>query len=104
METFNKQAVIETATRLEKLFLKYQETNADVAAAYIQCRPLIERAKSGQINKATKERLPSGYFSTKFDLFNIRDLYKTASELDMYLEGWESEEAFNKHMEKILKE
>ncbi|OEC32751.1 hypothetical protein SAMN05216600_1311 [Pseudomonas cuatrocienegasensis] len=103
METFNKKAVMETASRLEKLFLKYKSSSSDVAAAYRQCKPLIDRAKDGGIDKATGERLPGGYFSTEFELINIRDLYKAASELDMYLEGWESEEAFNKHMEDILR-
>ena len=104
METFNKKAVMETASRLEALFLKYQSSSGDVAAAYKQCKSLIDRAKNGEIEKATDERLPGGYFSTEFELINIRDLYKTASELDMYLEGWESEEAFNEHMKGILGE
>ena len=104
METFNKQAVMETASRLEKLFIKYQDPSGDAAAAYRQCKPLIDRAKNGEIEKATDERLPGGYFSAEFESIHIRDLYKAASELDMYLEGCESEEAFNKHMKGILGE
>lgn len=103
MKKFNKRAVVEAASKLDALFIKYESRSADVAAAYKQCKPLIDRAKNGEINEATRERLPGGYFSTEFDLINIRELYRAASELDMYLEGWESEEAFNQHMKNILK-
>lgn len=102
MERFNRMAVMETASRLEQLFIKYKDSSEDVAAAYRQCKPLIDRAKNGEIDKITAERLPGSYFTTEFDLINIRDLYKAASELDMYLEGWPSEDAFNKHMKDIL--
>jgi|SRR5690554_1400089 len=103
MKRFNKKAVMKAASRLENLFIKYRSYSTDVEAAYKQCKPLIERAKNGEINGATSERLPGGYFSTEFELINIRELYKAASELDMYLEGWESEEAFNEHMKSILR-
>jgi len=104
MNTFNKQAVMDTASRLDKLFVKYQSSSSDVMAAYKQCKLLIDRAKNGEIHQATEERLPGSYFSTEFELINIRDLYKAASELDMYLEGWESEKAFNEHMKGVLDE
>lgn len=102
MNTFNKQALIKTAYQLEELFLGYQQSSDDVAKAYKQCKPLIDKAKNGEISSATDERLPGGYFSTEFELINIKDLYKTASEFDMYLEGWESEKAFNENMESLL--
>ncbi len=102
MNTFNKQALMDTASKLEKLFLYYRQSSEDAAAAYKQCKPLIDKAKNGEINSATEERLPGGYFTTEFELIDFRDLYKAASELDMYLEGWESEQAFNESMKDIL--
>ena len=98
----NPKAVKETAYFLDELFRKYQSSSEDVAAAYRQCKPIIEKAKQGEFIEATEVRLPSNYFTTEFDLIKFRDLYKAASDLNMYLEGWDSEEAFNAHMEKLL--
>lgn len=104
MNGFNKNALMEAACELEELFLRYQKTSDDAAAAYIQCKPLIEKAKNGEISAPTGERLPVNYFSTEFELINFSDLYHTASLFDMYLEGWESEETYNEHMKGILGE
>lgn len=101
----NPQAVIEKAAELERLFIKYKDESADVLAAYRQCKPLIDRALAGKFTVPTYEQLPGGYFSTEFDIFNnYRDLYRAASDLDMYLRGWNSEEDFNNHMNKLLGE
>jgi len=100
----NQQAIMEKAFLLERLFIKYKDQSADISAAYLQCKPLIDRAVAGEFTAATDERLPGNYFTTEFDLINYRDLYKTASDLNMYLEGWDSEQAFNKHMKKLLGE
>jgi len=102
MKKFNKQALMDTAMLLDKLFIKYKDSSHDVAAAYVQCKPLIDRAMNGEINKSSGEHLPGGYFSTEFELIDFRDLYKAASLFDMYLEGWESEESFNSYMDSIL--
>jgi hypothetical protein len=98
----NQQAIIDTAVLLDKLFTKYKSESSDISAAYQQCKSLIERAKAGEFIGMTAERLPSAYFSTEFDLIGYRDLYKAASDLNMYLEGWDSEEAFNTHMDELL--
>ncbi len=100
----NQQAVIEKASLLASLFQKYKDENADILAAYSQCRPLIDRAMAGEFTMATDERLPGNYFTTEFDLINYRDLYKAASDLNMYLEGWDSEDAFDENIRKIIKE
>lgn len=84
------------------MFKKHATESEDVIDAYKQCKPIIDRAITGEIKEPNTVRLPSGYFSTEFDLFKIRELYKTASLLDMYLEGWESEEEYNKHMEGVM--
>ena len=99
----NLEAIKETAIKLDGLFKKHATESEDVIAAYKQCKPVIEKAISGEIKEAKTVQLPSGYFSTEFDLFNIRELYKTAALLDMYLEGWESEAEYNAHMENIMK-
>jgi len=98
----NKSALSSSAEELEKLFIKYASMNSDVAAAYKRCKPLIDRAKSGQIDNPGAEKLDATYFSPEFDLINYRDLYEKAAELDMYLDGWNSEEEYNKYMEKII--
>jgi hypothetical protein len=104
MGDFNKAALMRAAAELERLFMNYRQNSGDVAAAYEQCKPLIEKAKNGGITSPAGERLPANYFSTEFDLINYRDLYHAASLFDMYLEGWESEEAYNAHVKKMLEE
>lgn len=98
----NQEAIKDTAIKLEVLFKKHTTGSEDVIAAYKQCKPIIDKAIKGEIKEPNTVRLPSGYFSTEFHLFNIRELYKTASLLDMYLEGWESEEEYNKRMEGVM--
>lgn len=102
MKRFNKQALIEAAINLEELFARYATESDDVARAYEQCKALIGTAQSGAIDSPSSERLPAGYFSTEFDLIDFRDLYHAASLFNMYLEGWESEEAYNTHVTELL--
>lgn len=97
----NIEAIIKTAIVLDNLFKKYGAESSDVADAYKQCKPIIEKAISGQITKPKSLRLPLNYFSTEFELFNFRDLYKAAADLNMYLEGWDTEVQLNKNFRKI---
>lgn len=97
----NKKAVSASAVDLERLFLKYCNLNRDVAIAYGRCKNLIDRAKLGQIQECGIEKLDATYFSPEFDLIDYKDLYEKAAELDMYLDGWGSEDEYNEYMEKI---
>lgn len=100
----NHKEIKDTAIKLKQLFEDHSLESKDVVDAYKQCAPVIDKAIAGEIKEANTVRLPTGYFSTEFDLFHIRNLYKTAALLDMYLEGWESEEEFNVHMENVMKQ
>lgn len=102
---FNQKAVIESAKALEDLFLKYAKIDQDAAAAYKQCKPIIDRAKNGEITRITVERVKCGYFGGHFDLADkFPDLLHARSVLNTYLEGWNSEEDFNAYMKEILGE
>ena len=90
--------------KLETLFLRYSSESDDVAAAYKQCKAMIKKAIAGEITEVTTERLPGGYFTSHFEVIEFSDLYKAAADFDMYLEGWESEEKFNAHMEGVMKQ
>jgi hypothetical protein len=97
----NKPSVVRVASELEALFQRYSAENADVFSAFKRCRGLIDRAKSGLIIESG-EKLDATYFSPEFDLVNYKDLFEKAAELDMYLEGWKSEDEYNEHMEKLI--
>lgn len=99
---FNKEALVAAASDLENLFLKYSKMNGDVAIAFKRCKPLIDKVTTGQITAPTSEKLDATYFSPEFDLINYKDLYEKAAELDMFLEGWGSEEEYNQFMEVLL--
>ena len=99
---YNLEAVVSTAKRVNKLFIKYSHSSEDVKAAYSDCKHFLDRVIRREIIAPTEELCYSGYFSSHFDIVEHRDLYEAISELNVYLEGWGSIEEFEKYMEKII--
>lgn len=99
----NFVALKQSAERLDALLREYSGLNEDARSALRQCQPIIESIRLGEIHSPNQVLFPYYYFSTESSLFEHRDVCEEAALLAMYLEGWNSEEEYNAHMEKVLK-
>ena len=97
LETFNKSALIAAGKEVERLYLNYAPVNDYVRASYHANKELIDRAKNGRIEHSTEERMQLGIFRALDGESEFQDLLHAIALMDVFLEGWESEEKFNAH-------
>ena len=98
----NLTALKESAENLDSLLRKYSDEHEDARSAMKQCSPIIEGILAGRIQSPRQVPFPGYYFGTESTLFEHRDVCQAAAMLSMYLQGWNSEEEFNVHMENIM--
>ncbi|MEW7975419.1 MAG: hypothetical protein AB2810_19430 [Candidatus Thiodiazotropha endolucinida] len=100
----NIEALKNSALKVKELFEKYSEISDEAASAYKQNQVLIDEAISGEIISPTWRRVESGYFTKGEELPEYRDLFVAVAKMDLYLEGFNSENEFEEDARNRMKE